>query len=420
MLINGNLRVPSPKSWPTRMDLRALRQAALDDSYVSMGSRRTSTVHEFYRYPARFPPALASAAITAFTELGDVVCDPMVGGGTTMVEARIAGRRAIGADISPLATFITRAKARPYAQAVGDAVKRWGDDLNQTLNIHAPFPELHSRWEDGDYLRQLRRPDTWRIGKLIAQALDSLRTLTPGPQRDLARIAILRTAQWALDMRRELPSVNSFRQQLTTDVTAMVDVAREYAQQVAMVDACWGCDGERSEVVLQGLPGLANHEWFEGRSAHMVLFSPPYPGVYVLYHRWKLQGRKEIPAPFWIANCLDGRGHSHYTMNARPSTLSDYFLRMGQALQDVGRITRQGGWLVQIVGFRDPASQLYQYLKATNAAGFDEVLFPELATSPDGRLWRPVPSRRWWVKARAREATAPHTAQEVVLIHRRR
>ena len=40
----------------------------------------------------------------------------------------------------------------------------------------------------------------------------------------------------------------------------------------------------------------------------LVLTSPPYPGVHVLYHRWQVQGRRETPAPFWIvtAASLDG------------------------------------------------------------------------------------------------------------------
>ena len=47
--------------------------------------------HNFYKYPARFSPEFARAAIEAFTEPGDLVLDPYVGGGTTLVEARALG-----------------------------------------------------------------------------------------------------------------------------------------------------------------------------------------------------------------------------------------------------------------------------------------------------------------------------------------
>jgi DNA modification methylase len=66
--------------------------------------------HDFYRYPARFSPKFVGAAIREFTEVGDVVFDPFMGGGTTLVEARAQGRHAVGIDISSLATFISRVK----------------------------------------------------------------------------------------------------------------------------------------------------------------------------------------------------------------------------------------------------------------------------------------------------------------------
>lgn len=66
--------------------------------------------HSYHRYPAKFIPQLASALIKEYSKLGDVVCDPFGGCGTTLVEAKLAGRQSIGFDLNPLATLITRAK----------------------------------------------------------------------------------------------------------------------------------------------------------------------------------------------------------------------------------------------------------------------------------------------------------------------
>ena len=43
--------------------------------------------HNFYRYPARFSPEFAKQAILAFSKPDDLVLDPFMGGGTTLVEA---------------------------------------------------------------------------------------------------------------------------------------------------------------------------------------------------------------------------------------------------------------------------------------------------------------------------------------------
>src|SRR5712692_8889088 len=69
--------------------------------------------HNFYRYPARFSPQFARAAIEAFTRPGDVVLDPFMGGATTLVEASALARTAIGLDINELSCFVACAKTTP-------------------------------------------------------------------------------------------------------------------------------------------------------------------------------------------------------------------------------------------------------------------------------------------------------------------
>lgn len=51
-------------------------------------------------HPAVYPIALARKCIDLFTHRGELVLDPFVGSGTTLVAARDAGRNAIGFDIN--------------------------------------------------------------------------------------------------------------------------------------------------------------------------------------------------------------------------------------------------------------------------------------------------------------------------------
>jgi hypothetical protein len=67
--------------------------------------------HNFHSFPAKFPPQLPRKFILGLTHRGDVVLDPMTGSGTTIVEASLAGRRAIGTDIDPLALLVSKVKA---------------------------------------------------------------------------------------------------------------------------------------------------------------------------------------------------------------------------------------------------------------------------------------------------------------------
>jgi DNA methylase len=79
---------PSP-----RLDLSDLAQAALIEGAHDL-QPVTGLTHNFYRYPARFSPAFVRAAIEAFTEPGDYVLDPYMGGGTSLVEAVAVGLHA--------------------------------------------------------------------------------------------------------------------------------------------------------------------------------------------------------------------------------------------------------------------------------------------------------------------------------------
>ena len=44
--------------------------------------------HDFYRYPARFSPSFAASVIKIFSDPYDLIIDPFMGGGTTLVEAK--------------------------------------------------------------------------------------------------------------------------------------------------------------------------------------------------------------------------------------------------------------------------------------------------------------------------------------------
>ena len=52
-------------------------------------------------HPAMFPIALATRGIELFTHQGELVLDPFVGSGTTLMAARDTGRNAVGLDLNP-------------------------------------------------------------------------------------------------------------------------------------------------------------------------------------------------------------------------------------------------------------------------------------------------------------------------------
>jgi len=398
--------------------LARVRDAALSRAPISLGVRRTASPHEFYRYPARFSPELAAAAIDAFSSPGDVVADYFVGGGTTLVEARRASRLAIGSDINSLSAFVTSVKTRLYSASELDQVIVWAKGVVDDERAPAEMPvDDVAR----SYFRNVMSAETVQHRGMVLNAITRLDEVDSPKARALARCVLLRTAQWAFDMRRDIPSVDLVRQALVDNASSMTTAAHASTKHYRVADKRARASGlPRSLVLHRGLPGVSDHRSVSRYPApRLVLTSPPYPGVYVNYHRWKVRGRHETPFPYFLAGQEDGNGLAYYTMSARSDrSQQTYFSKLQVAFIDIARMCDTNTHVVQVVGFNDVDDQLGRYLAAMKRAGFTEVKFDDLATAEDGRLWRDVPGRRWWAHAGDRANIAPHTAREVVLVHR--
>lgn len=91
-----------------------------DDSWSFKTENRAATTaltHSYHRYPAKFIPQIVDKLILEYTQPGDTIVDPFGGCGTTLVEAKLLGRKSIGFDINPIAKLITQVKLTPINPA---------------------------------------------------------------------------------------------------------------------------------------------------------------------------------------------------------------------------------------------------------------------------------------------------------------
>lgn len=381
------------------------------------GARDKSPVsgltHAHYKYPARFSPILVSAAVEAFTRPGDLVLDPFVGGGTTAVECMARGRDVVGTDISSLAIFISEAKTVRLDETDRSSFANWLATACNGINMHAPKVE-HGAWEAAGYARNIDTREFWRLRKAIGQLLGRLNDLSPAAEM-LARCAILRSGHWAFDACKFPPDLDTFKRHLVEGAATIFSNTIAFGEKVGAASSIYG-QSPKAKLIQRSAIGLEVEPCFAEMAApKLVLTSPPYPGVHVLYHRWQVDGRKETPAPFWIANRLDGSGESYYTLgHRRHPGLRTYFSNLQASLTSVARVASVDTMFIQVVAFNDPTWQLPGYLAAAAASGLEERILPGL-DSPDGRLWRRVPGRRWYADQRGPTAAA----HEVVLFFKK-
>jgi DNA modification methylase len=78
---------------------------------VEPGAGLERWTHGFHTYAARMHPDTAGRLVRAFGASGKTVLDPFCGSGTVVLEAFVAGCRAVGRDLSPLAIRVARLRS---------------------------------------------------------------------------------------------------------------------------------------------------------------------------------------------------------------------------------------------------------------------------------------------------------------------
>lgn len=389
---------------------------AADEFITAIHSQKRvgGLTHDLYKYPARFSPEFAKGAISAFTQEGETVVDPFMGGGTSLVESRVNGRLGVGSDISTLASFVSQTKTTVLTDADINYLEKWFAQLPNKINLRNPSSGgvLAAK----GYTKNLSSSETWAIRKAIEQTLQYVKKIKDKRRQDFARCIVLRVSQWALDGRREIPTVQEFRNRFAAVAPKLLNGAREFSEIARESDKA-NRQGKRKTVcVNSSAESLASFFKRNGRSAPgLIVTSPPYPGVHVLYHRWQVMGGRETPAPFWIANKMDGAGESYYLMHARNKNLNDYLGGIKSAFSAMAKISDKRTTISQLVAFSDPDAQLPRYLDVMERCGFNEYLLSDYVDSNDGRIWRDVPGRRWHAAGKGTLGSS----REVVLIHRK-
>jgi hypothetical protein len=110
-----------------------------------------SLTHPFHTYPARMHPATSKRLVEIVMQgrPHGVILDPFCGSGTTLVEARAAGLKAIGVDLNPLAALLARTKTwtapAPRRRQLLDAGRRLARDTLAEVKsarraTHEPTP----------------------------------------------------------------------------------------------------------------------------------------------------------------------------------------------------------------------------------------------------------------------------------------
>jgi len=89
------------------------------------------------KYRGNFAPQIARNIILRYSSEGDIVLDPMVGGGTTLIETKLLNRKGIGIDINPEAVTLTQKNLQFECSCKYEQIVQIGD----VRNLHNLYNE---------------------------------------------------------------------------------------------------------------------------------------------------------------------------------------------------------------------------------------------------------------------------------------
>lgn len=129
------------------------------------------------KYRGNWSPYIPRNIILRYSAEGDTVLDQFVGGGTTLVEAKLTNRNAIGIDINPSAIEISKQKCDFKFDSISQISIMQGDarDLNgiedNTIDLictHPPYADIihYSENIEGDLSRFAIKPYLSEISKV--------------------------------------------------------------------------------------------------------------------------------------------------------------------------------------------------------------------------------------------------------------
>ena len=155
--------------------------------------------HNLHRYSGKFIPQIARQAIELVSKPGEIILDPYVGSGTTLLEAAIAGRRSIGVDLNPLAVLIASAKVCSIDEPrLKDLVERFRsltiglDDLSGQLQLLSD-EGIELLVQEANQDERLHDPwyQKWFKPEVLIQLLVLHRAITTLSDTECSRIAMV-------------------------------------------------------------------------------------------------------------------------------------------------------------------------------------------------------------------------------------
>ena len=366
-----SLQTDTPPAIQTDLNTRERLTALLEGELEFHRESSAYGSHALHAFAAKFPPQLPRVFIRGLTKPGDIVLDPMMGSGTTIVEALTERRRTVGFDIDPLSVRLVQAKTLPLdidevsvkgRVVVNVALKHMRDASSLDQELESFFDENTKKFIDYWFL-----DFTQRELMALVLAIQQIDNIVIRRFMELTFSSIIVTKSGGVSIARDLAHTRPHRDGTKVPKNAIEQFSirlRKNLMGMAQLDA----DTRRPLVSF----GDAKRIPLASNSINLIVTSPPYANAidYMRAHKFSLVWFKrsvselgELRAAYIGSERVGRNGYGHLPETAdrviatiealdrsKARILRKYFLEMGEALSEMHRVLKHDSAAVVVVG----------------------------------------------------------------------
>ena len=369
-----------------------------DTSYVT---------HGYYTYPAKFIPQLAQRLIKENSSEGDIVIDPFMGSGTTVIEAIVNSRIGIGTDINEIANLLAKVKTTPidnlilteeYCKLEKDLTKRLNGQFANSLRnalLKIPDNERIDYWFLPEQKEKLAiiLPRILEIETVdvkdfflvtFAQILKSSSIWlqkSVKPTRDLNKKIYNPIELFFAQSKKMIKKHGEFNKILKSEIRENIDVFRN----VQCSDSRnLPCENEKATLIVTSPPYVTSYEYADLHQLPSLWFGfmKELPEFRQKFIGSSYKTRENIDLKSKLANDIVNN-----LKNKKQNEVKNYFADMLETFEETKRVLKSGGRACIVIGNTE-----FQGVKILNAEVFQQQ-FENIGFKTHDVIKREIPSK---------------------------